>query len=883
MKLGNYTIYLNLNDVFLNKKIKPFRFYQTSVLSTCYKQRKNRLKHQLAKIFIFIIIAVSILSCDVAKRVAEDEYLLNKNTIKVNNQKSNNIDINNLLYQKSNRKIAGFPLRLHIYNLARPNRDSIFEAWLDKSPKRRERLTNRYSQKQINKLKSLALNFNNWLKKTGEPPTIVSEEKTKNSISRFKDYYINNGWFDVNADYNIKKGDNKRAEIEYRIETGKPFIIDSISAKIASPVIEKLYEKTKDRANIKPGQQYKTLNFEQERERISNQLRNSGVYHFNQDYIAFEMDTIGTNKKVNVDIIIQNRAIRTTDSIRREPFNVYKIKNVNIITDYTFENHGKPFQDSISYNSYKLYSYDKMRFRPKAITDAVFITPGEVFRDIDRTRTYRHLNELNTFKYPNIEYIENEDHTLTDTIRLTPLKKFNLGFSTDVSTSNIQTIGFSVNPSLLIRNIFRGAETFQISAIGSIGASKDAKEEGDPFFDINEFGIDFKLTIPRLFSPFYTENLIPKYMLPSTKISLSSTSQTNIGLDKRTFSGIFNYNWRPNNKASNRLDVFNVQYVRNLNVDNYFGVYQNSLTSLNNVARDIGYIAEDEGLKFPTQANEFIDYVTASPTPSEVSSSQVTTVSNIKERKERLTENNLIISSIYNLTYDERNNLFDEDFSIFRLKLELAGNLLATGSKLLGIQKNNNDRFELFGVSYSQYVKTELEYTKHWDLGKKNVFAMRSFFGIAIPYGNSNSIPFSKSFFAGGPNDNRAWTAYSLGPGSSNTTNEFNEANLKIALSAEQRFNIFENLNGAIFVDAGNIWNVLDNTTTEGAVFENLNSLKDIAVGSGFGFRYDFSFFVFRFDIGFKTYDPFYGNQNRWFNDYNFSNAVYNIGINYPF
>lgn len=883
MRLGNYTIYLNLNSVFLNKKPRQALFLSNKRLTTRYKQRKIRLKSQFKKIFILIVSVRCLLSCDAAKRVAEDEYLLTKNTIMVNDKKSNSIDLNNLLHQKSNRKIAGIPLRLYIYNLARPNRDSLFEAWLDKNPKRRERLAKRYSQKQVDKLKSIALNFNNWLKKTGEAPTIVNEAKTKASVNRLQSYYINNGWFDVSTDYSINKSNNKRAQIEYRVKTGKPFLIDSISATIASPVVEELYEKTKDKAIIKPGQQYKTSDFEQERERIANQLRNSGVYHFSQDYIAFEMDTIGTNKNVNVDVVIQNRAIRTADSTRREPFEVYKIKDVNIITDYSFENRGKPFQDSISYNSYKLYSYGKMRFRPKALTDAVFITPGKVFRDIDRTRTYRHLNELNTFKYPNIEYFENPDNTLSDTIRLTPLKKFNLGFSTDVSTSNIQSIGFSANPSLLIRNIFRGAETFQISAIGSIGASKDAREEGDPFFDINELGIDFKLTIPRLFSPFYTENLIPKYMLPSTHISLSSTSQTNIGLDKRTFTGIFNYNWRPNNKATNRLDVFNVQYVRNLNVDNYFGVYENSLTSLNEVARDIGYIAEDESLGYPTEADEFIDYVTASPAPSEVSSSQITTVSNIKERKERLTENNLIISSIYNLTYDERTNLFDENFSIFRLKLELAGNLLATGSELLGVNKNSDDRFELFGVSYSQFVKTELEYTKHWDLGKKNVLAMRSFFGIAIPYGNSNSIPFSKSFFAGGPNDNRAWTAYSLGPGSSNTTNEFNEANLKIALSAEQRFNIFENLNGAIFVDAGNIWNVLDNTTTEGAVFKNFDSLKDIAVGSGFGFRYDFSFFVFRFDIGFKTYDPFYGDKNRWFNDYNFSNAVYNIGINYPF
>ena len=838
---------------------------------------------QLSKILILLIITSGLYSCDAVKRVAESQHLLTKTSIIVNDKKANTETLNGLLYQKPNRRIAGIPLRLYIYNMARPNKDSLFEAWLDKNPKRRARLERRYSEKQVIKLKQSVLGFNNWLKNTGEAPVIVNEDKTKRSVRRLKDYYINNGWFDVEADFEIEKNDNKRAEITYNVETKHPFLIDSISDVIKSPIIDSLYQNIKKNAVVKTGEQYRTSNFEQERDRISTALRNSGVYHFNQDYITFEMDTIGTNKKVNVGIKIQDRAFRNQDSITRKPFKIYKISDVNIITDYTFENRNKPFQDSILYGSYKLYSYGKMRYRPKALTDAVFITPWDVFKDIDRTRTYRYINDLRTFKYPNIEYTENPDKTLTYTIRLTPLKKFSLSFSTDVSQSNIQTIGFSLNPSLKIRNVFRGAETLDISGIASIGASKDGKIEGDPFFDIIEFGANLKLTIPRLFSPFYTENIIPKYMSPSTRISLATSSQTNIGLDKQTFSGIFSYNWYPNKKVANRLDLFNIQYVRNLNIDNYFRIYDNSFNTLNGIAKDVNYISSDDDLSIPISTNEFIVYTLGSPTPSEISTTQKQTINGINERKNRLTENNLILASSFNFTKDNRTNLFDSDFSLFRFKLESAGNLFAATSKIFGQKKDSDGRYQLLDVAFSQYVKTEFDYIKHWDLGKKNVLAARSFFGIAIPYGNSNSIPFSKSFFGGGPNDNRAWTAYSLGPGSSETTNEFNEANLKIALSAEQRFNLFGSLNGAIFIDAGNIWNVLDNVEDDRATFSGLDSLKDIAVGTGFGLRYDFSFFVFRFDIGFKTYDPSYRDENRWFNDYNFTNAVYNIGINYPF
>lgn len=849
------------------------------------KYRNLQMRLPFLKIVLLILFMRLVTSCDAVKRVGDNEYLLTKTNVLVNGKKNNTETINNLLFQKPNSKIPPFniPLRLHIYNLARPNIDSILDDKIYNNSKKVARKTKFLSKKQLERDIESRKNFNKWLKKTGETPVIVDENKTIKSVKKLEDYFINNGWFDTKVTYNINTKENKRAEVEYLVETGVPFIIDSITEKIKSPVIESQFDKIKRNTLLKRHEQYQSSNFVAERSRIADALRNSGVYYFNQDYISFEVDTIGTKKKVNVSVQIQDRAIRTSDSVRRVPFKIFKIKDVNIITDYTFENRNKPFKDSIIYAGYNIYSYDKIKYRPKALTDAIFITPGGVFKDNDRTLTYRHINELRTFKYPNIDIIEKSNNTLSDTIRLTPLKKFGLSFDADVSQSNIQTFGFSLNPSLLIRNIFRGAETLEISAIGSIGASKDKNNITDPFFDINEFGADLKLTIPRFFFPFNTGNLIPKYMSPSTRISLAITSQTNVGLDKQSFSGIFNYNWSPSRKVTNRLDVFNIQYVRNLDPNNYFGVYETSYNSLNSIAQDVNYIDSDTDLDYPEETDAFISYALADNTPSEISSTQLSTISSINERKNRLTENNLIIASNFSFINDERTNLFDEDFSIFRFKVELAGNLLSSAMNLFGAEKNTSNKYELLDVAYSQYVKTEFDYIKHWNLGRKNILAARTFLGIAIPYGNSSNIPFSKSFFAGGANDNRAWTAYSLGPGSSESSNEFNEANLKLALSIEQRFNIFEKFNGAVFVDAGNIWNVLDDVTDDNATFSSLKSIKDIAIGSGFGLRYDFSFFVFRFDIGFKTYDPSYQTQNRWFNDYNFGNAVYNIGINYPF
>ena len=822
------------------------------------------------------------------KRVKKDEHLLVNNTILVNDKATSTETLENLQYQKPNGTLLGIPLRIYIYNLARPNIDSILKAKVLDNPRKVAWKTKLLSEKQFYKELQSRKNLNNWLKKTGEAPTTYNEKKAEKTALALKKYYFSKGWFDVETSFDTKKDSSQKARVTYNVKTGEPYILDSIRSSIKTPSIDSLYRsKLKKGSLIVKGQQYDEVNYANERDRLTTQLRNSGFYYFGQDYITFDIDTVETKKKINTDLIIANRAIRNEDSVARVPFKVYKIKDVNIFTDYKNEYRNSTITDSVTFKDFNLYSYDKLKYRPKAITDAIFITKGDVFKDLDRTRTYRYLSELQAFRYPRIDYIPNEqDSTLIANVYLIPKKKFELTTSFEISQSNIQQVGFAFNAGLLIRNIFRGAETLEISGIGAIGASDDASNTNDQFFDINEVGGNIRLSIPRFFLPFKTEKIIPKYMSPSTRINLSATSQRNIGLDKQAFTGTLNYNWYPSKKVTNNFDLLNLQYVKNLNIGNYFGVYQNSFESLNTIAQNIGFIGVDEELSEDgsfAPADQFINDVVNGNTSLTGTDDDFITVNNIKQRKDRLTEDNLIFSSSFNYVKNRRENLFDKNFSIVKLRLELAGNLLSSISGAFNLDRNQDGKYEVFGVPFSQFVKAEIDYVKHWDLGRKNELAIRTYLGIAIPYGNSENIPFAKSFFAGGPNDIRAWSAYNLGPGSSLSTNEFNEANLKITLSAEQRFNLLGRFNGAVFVDAGNIWNVFDNVEDDAATFDDLGSLKDIAVGSGFGIRYDFSFFVLRGDIGFKTYDPSRALGDRWFKDYNFGNAVYNIGVNYPF
>ncbi|WP_344924434.1 BamA/TamA family outer membrane protein [Aquimarina addita] len=853
------------------------------------------MKHFFAKIVFVIITTSFLISCSTVKRVPEDEFLLEANEIFVDSVKNSDIKLKNQLYQTENARLPLLrtPLRLHIYNLAKENPDSSYQNWLQNKPNREQKMINFLSKKQVDRLGVGYTGFNNWLKSTGEPPVIVDSTKAKRSEKRLESYYWNNGWFNVEADYKIIQEKNQKATVAYYIEPHKPYFIDSLNTKIESTVADSIYRVHLKESKIISGNQYRTLDLEAERERISSLYRNSGLYHFEKEFIKFDADTVNTDKKVNLNLLISNRRITEQDITKKIPFQIHNISKVNVFTDYSYANRNKTPNDSVFYKGYNIYSYDKRKYTRKAITNSVLIAPGEVFRDRDKTRTYNQISNLRTFKYPNIRYeVDPNDPEGTDLIAsvlLTPRKKYSANADFDVSTSNIQAFGLGFGGSFLIRNVFKGAEIFEVSASGNIGSSRDRDDSEDAFFDITEIGLDLKLSFPKIIFPLDISSIIPKYMSPTTNLIVGLSSQQNVGLDKQNVSGIFNYSWKPSTKLLNDLDLINVQYVRNLNTANYFNIYSNSYSLLNDIATDVldsdsALLNPDSGnLIIPEGANAFIQRSLGENPDADLTSDDIDEIDDINERKERLTQDNLIFTSNYTYTKNNRENIYDEDFSIFKFRVELAGNVLSTISNLAGLKQNSNERFELFGVEFSQYVKTEIDYIKHWDLGQKSVIAVRAFGGIAIPYGNANNIPFARSFFGGGPNDNRAWNPYDLGPGSSGSKNEFNEANMKIALSAEYRYNILGSLNGAFFIDAGNIWNVLDNVEEENAVFSGWGDLQELAVGTGIGFRYDFDFFVIRFDLGFKTFNPANDEDQRWFKGYNFSKAVPNIQINYPF
>ena len=827
--------------------------------------------------------------CSSTKNIASSQSVLVREAFLKNGTLLKRDLTKQLSVSPPNTKVFGIPVKLHIYNLAKENPDSLFNDWLNKKPKRNERLTKIYSEKQVDQLKKYIRNFNFWLKKSGEPPSIYFENNSNSTSKRLEQYYKNKGFFNASVVTSIDTIAPQKVNVTYQVETGESFVVDQKTEDIASADLDSIYRKNVENSFIKEGEVFEVENFNKERDRLVQLFRNNGIENFQQKSIRFKayLDSLGEDHKIPVGIVIQNEAKRDQNNIVEIPYVVQKVNKIKLY----IEDPNKEFSvytDTIQFNSLTILSDGKLNYKPKTLASGVTIKEGLPYSDQDRSNTYRYFSDLRIFKYPNIDFSTDAKDSLglISSIYLTPREPFSVGFDLDLSHSNIQFFGISLGSSVISRNVFKGTETLELGLKGTIGASKDVADKNDDFFNIFEFGGDLKLRIPRMVFPFNGSLFKNYFEKPSTNIIIGTSFQQNIGLDKQNFVGTLEYQWSKNKTQKYNFKLLDLEFVNNKAIANYFNVYRNSYDRLNSIAQQIRYDSEfvvDDNLVIPNGTTEFINQVIQGETKIEREDQLYRDVRVIQERETRLTSNNLITSSAFSFNMNTQENIFDEDFSQFQLKVVSSGNLLTGLLNLSGKEKNEDQAYEFLDVIPSQFIKTEFNFIKHWSVGKEQVLAMRLFSGIAIPYGNSDNIPFTRSYFAGGSNDNRAWKAYKLGPGVGENSNEFNEANFKIAFNLEYRYTILGPLKGAFFVDVGNIWNALDNIEDPKQRFDGFEDLNEIAIGTGFGLRYDFDYFVFRLDSGFKTYDPSQIKADRWGKQISFRRTVFNIGINYPF
>ena len=820
-------------------------------------------------------------SCVISKNIDKGKLILKSNEILINGKSISKDSLKPLLVQNQNNYFLGFPLSASLYESSKKNSDSIFNSWINKKSKRKKRLNKVLSKKQVLQIKNYIKNFNNWKKRNGEELQLIDSTKTKISTENLKSYFKNNGYFDAKISSKVEINNDKYGKVIYDINLGNQYYLDSIKSNIQSSLLDSIYLNNLSKSYLIKNNFFNTLDFESERNRLDKLFKNSGIYNFQISSISFQVsrDTVGLDLRIPVQINISENSLNNKNSIIINKYRIHQIKKINVYTNNFLSISDENLKNPVIYDSINIFSKGKLRYKPENLINLISFKKGDNYSDIQRSKTIKQLNNLENFQYPSVSYnyLEGSKNQLEANILLNPKKRFSLGFGFDLKHSNIEDIGIAFATSFTSRNIFQGAERLEISSRGTIGKSGNTT--------ISEYGIDVRLKFPRLFIPISSKKLLTLEYNPNTYISLGTSKQTNIGLDRQSFKFDINYDWLNKNDKKINLGLLNIELVNNKNSINYFNIYTNSYNSINSIAinsnTNNSYFDSFNKLKIPKGINSFINDVINQSITLELK--DYNSVNYINDRRNRLTSNNLIIGSSFSIISDNRKSVFDESFSQFKFKAELAGSLTNFLANQLNAPLDEYGNRKILGLAYSQYFKTELNYIKHWGVSSNSTLAIRAYYGIAIPFGNSDNIPFSKSFFSGGSNDNRAWEVYRLGPGSSGAVSEFNEANMKIAFNIEYRFGLIGKIDGAIFTDIGNIWNVYDNTSDPKRTFNGLKDLNEIAIGSGIGLRYNLGYFVLRLDMGLKAYNPALDLDKRWLTDFNLKKAVFNIGLNYPF
>ena len=803
------------------------------------------MKIYKVKIVLFTLITTLLSSCSISKNLNEGEKILKKNNLFINDVITQNDSLNNLFLQNKNSTFIGIPVGALIYTASKSNTDSIFDNWLLKK-RNKKKLTRLFSEKQVNQIREYYKSFNNWKKDNGEKLVLIDSSKTLESAKNLNSYFQNIGYLDNRVSFEIEDDKTKSffADINYKVSTGPQYYVGDVNSIIESKIIDSIYKNNIDKSFLIKNQIFRTKNFEFERDRLNRLFKNSGIYNFQINSILFDVEI---------------------DSAK----NVYSLPIKVIIKDDNYKVHKI---DKISVKSLK--EVESLDLNSDFISNQIKFKTGSVFNDSLRTITLQNFNKLDLFSFPSIsyEYLNKSSNSLEANIILNSKKKYGIGFGLDIKQSNIEDIGVSFENRFKTRNIFKNGENLEISASGSLGKSANVT--------ISQINYDLILRFPKFL--FLKNNKALKSLDQRSFINLGASNQRNIGLDRNSFKFDLNYSWSRKNNFYN-LSLSQVELIKNKNIQNYFNIYSNSYDIINEIAKEYAFDTNyflNGNLTIPDGIDLFIDDALSIHSLT-LSSEDYKQINYINNRKKRLTTNNLIIGSTFSISNNYETRYDKTNFNQWRIKFQSAG---ALTNILIGNSKKNNEGLKTISdLPFSQFIKSELSYIKHWTLGDNSTIASRYFLGFAIPYGNSNNIPFSESFFGGGSNDNRAWEVYRLGPGSSGATDEFNEGNLKIAFNFEYRFKMFGRFNGALFTDVGNIWNILDDTEDDRRTFNNLKDLNELAIGSGFGLRYDSGLFVFRLDMGLKTYNPARNKDERWFKDFSLKKSVFNIGLNYPF
>ena len=685
--------------------------------------------------------------------------------------------------------------------------------------------------------------FNRWLRKIGEEPVIYDETLTDQSARQLRQALINAGFNNARVEVETTSPKEKKINVAYRLYPGQPHVVSEIAYEIDDPSIEEIVFADSLSWPVKTGERLDRNLLDTQRAIITEKMRNNGYFSFNKEYISFIADTVAGSKQVGLTMLVHK-----PQNLQRHRRYIYS--KVTVVTNFSPGDDANDFnfsdRDTVDYRGIEIL-YGKDRYlTPKNIVEQCYIIPGQNYSTTSIDRTYEALNRLSILRYVNIltRPVGNDGDTelLEAYILLSPTKK--MGVTLELEGTNSEgDFGVGGGVTFQHRNLAHGGEMLTAKFRGAY-ESLSGSLDGLINDNYTEVAAELGITFPKFKAPFLSSSFKQK-MRATTEFAVTFMRQERPEYTRIIGGGTWRYKWTDRANSSRRtFDLIDINVVN---------LPKSTIDFIDHIAPDnplLRYSYEDH---FIMRMGYTWYYTNRRPASTA-----------LEQRSEPV-------------------NTFTA-----RASAETAGALLYAISSLAN-QKRENGAYKIFGIQYAQYLKGEADYTINHRFTSRNSLSFHAGLGIAFPYGNSSMVPFEKRFYAGGANGVRGWSVRTLGPGSYDSRNSVTDfinqcGDISLILNLEYRNKLFWVFEGAVFIDAGNIWTIRNYPNQPGGFFRFKSFYKELAAAYGIGLRMDFNYFLLRLDMGVKAHNPAYGQERwpiinpRWHRDVSF-----HFSVGYPF
>jgi outer membrane protein insertion porin family len=675
-----------------------------------------------------------------------------------------------------------------------------------------------------------------FVNKRGEPPVLFSSVDVDKNAEILASRLQNEGYFQAQASGDsLVKG--KRVKAVYTVQTGPAYKINQLFFPTDTGSLDTAVAGTARQSLLRVGDKYNFDLVKTERLRIDARLKDEGFYYFSPDDILVQVDSTNAGKNM------VNEYVTIKPETNDKAWDIYKIKNIYIYPKYSLKDTTQKLDSAKLYNDYFVVD-PQNTIHPYVFRNVMSFHPGEPYMVADQNQALSRFIDLGPYKFVKSHFEDASDPgapQLNAFYYLTPYRKKSLRFEILGRTTSANYTGTQVNLSWRNRNTFLGAELLTVSLLGSTDIQVSGQNSG---YNLYQTGIQTSLTWPRFITPMRVNSNTD--FLPRTVLTFEYdlTNRTKL-YTLNTFKTSFGYHWKQNKYIQHDLDIININYVNAASI-----------------------------------SQQYVDSIRHTRNPT----------------LQHIIDNQLTFGPTYSYTYTNTMDDYKANTYYLNGKMGLSGNILGLVS---GADTLAGKAKKILNTNYNQYVKVEGELRYYHSINTTSKLATRFYAGLGLPYGNSTIMPYSQQFFIGGSNSLRGFRARSIGPGSYFPSAAITggtgflpdeSGDIKLEANIEYRPKLFSIVQGALFLDAGNIWNVRPHYGLEGGAFGK-NFLSQVAADAGVGLRFDLTVLILRTDLGFPIRKPWLPEGQRWVigqvNPLNGAwrndNLVFNLAIGYPF